>query len=49
MYFAQLMEAVGSRDGRGVTLDLDRLREEGILSRLENGEWALKLEKEIKN
>lgn len=42
MYFAQLMEAVGSRDGREVTLELDRLREEGILTRLENGEWALK-------
>lgn len=42
MYFAQLMEAVGSRDGREVTLELDRLREEGSLTRLENGEWALK-------
>lgn len=44
MYFAQLMEAVGSRDGREVTLELDRLREEGNLTRLENGEWALKEE-----
>ncbi|MFQ5575099.1 MAG: UbiD family decarboxylase domain-containing protein, partial [Terriglobia bacterium] len=42
MYFAHLMEAVGSRDGREVTLELDRLREEGSLTRLENGEWALK-------
>jgi UbiD family decarboxylase len=42
MYFAQLMEAVGSRDGREVTLELDRLREDGSLTRLENGEWALK-------
>jgi 3-polyprenyl-4-hydroxybenzoate decarboxylase len=42
MYFAQLMEAVGSRDGREVTLELDRLREEGILTQLDNGEWTLK-------
>jgi hypothetical protein len=49
MYFAQLMEAVGSRDGREVTLELDRLREEGILTRLDNGEWALKPKKEIKS
>jgi 2,5-furandicarboxylate decarboxylase 1 len=42
MYFAHLMEAVGSRDGREVALELDRLREEGILTRLDNGEWTLK-------
>jgi hypothetical protein len=36
------MEAVGSRDGREVALKLDELREAGILTRLENGEWALK-------
>lgn len=42
MYFAQLMEAVGSRDGREVALELERLREEGILARLDNGEWTLK-------
>jgi UbiD family decarboxylase len=42
MYFAHLMEAVGSRDGREVALELDQLREEGILARLEAGEWMLK-------
>jgi 2,5-furandicarboxylate decarboxylase 1 len=42
MYFADLMEAIGSTDGREVALDLDELREEGILTRLDNGEWALK-------
>lgn len=42
MYFAQLMAAVGSRDGREVALELDRLREEGVVDRLENGEWVLK-------
>jgi hypothetical protein len=41
MYFAHLMEAVGSRDGREVALELDRLREEGVLDRLDNGEWRL--------
>jgi len=48
MYFAHLMEAVGSRDGREVALDLDQLREEGILTRLENGEWTLKVKTEDK-
>lgn len=42
MHFAHLMEAVGSTDGREVALDLDELREEGILTRLDNGEWAIK-------
>ena len=42
MYFAHLMEAVGSRDGREVALELERLREEGVLDRLDNGEWRLK-------
>jgi UbiD family decarboxylase len=42
MYFAQLMQALGSRDGREVAVELDRLREDGTLKRLENGEWALK-------
>jgi len=41
MYFAHLMEAVGSSDGREVALELDRLREEGVLTRLDNGEWTL--------
>ena len=41
MYFAQIMDAVGSQDGREVALALDALREEGILSRLERGEWAV--------
>jgi len=46
MYFAHLMEAVGSQDGREIALELDRLREEGVLTRLANGEWALKAESE---
>jgi UbiD family decarboxylase len=42
LFFAQLMEAVGSRDGREVAMELNRLREEGILDRLANGEWTVK-------
>jgi len=49
MYFAHLMEAVGSQDGREVALELDRLREEGVLTRLGNGEWALKTEIDSKH
>ncbi len=41
MHFAHLMEVIGSSDGREVALDLDELRQEGILTRLDNGEWAL--------
>ncbi len=41
MYFAELMAAVGSKDGREVALALDALREGGRLSRLEHGEWQL--------
>jgi hypothetical protein len=33
--------AVGSRDGREVSLALDELRNEGVLARRDNGEWAL--------
>ena len=42
LFFSQLMAAVGSKDGREIALALDALREEGILSRLKNGEWTLK-------
>ncbi len=42
LFFGQLMAAVGSKDGREVALALDALREEGILTRLKNGEWTLK-------
>lgn len=40
--FLQLMEAIGSRDGRDVTLALGELRREGVLTRLPDGEYALK-------
>ena len=41
LYFMQIMEAVGSDDGREIAVALDGLREEGVLERLGNGEWAL--------
>ena len=41
LYFAELMEAVGSRDGREVSLALDALREEGVLERADEGQWRL--------
>jgi 2,5-furandicarboxylate decarboxylase 1 len=41
-YFMEVMEAMGSRDGREVALELERLREQGTVVRLAtNGEWAL--------
>jgi UbiD family decarboxylase len=42
LFFTQLMEAVGSRDGREVSMELNRLREEGVLDRLPNGEWTVR-------
>jgi hypothetical protein len=41
LFFSQLMEAVGSRDGREVAMELYRLREEGVLDRQPNGEWTI--------
>ena len=40
--FLQIMIAVGSRDGREVTLALNELRQQGRLARLPDGEYALK-------
>lgn len=44
LFFAQLMAAIGSKDGREVALALDALRAEGVLTRLKHGEWSLKSE-----
>jgi 3-polyprenyl-4-hydroxybenzoate decarboxylase len=41
-HFGALVAATGSRDGREIALELDILRERGVLTRLPNGEWALK-------
>jgi UbiD family decarboxylase len=40
--FAQLMAALGTRDGREVVIALGALRREGRLARLKEGEYALK-------
>jgi 3-polyprenyl-4-hydroxybenzoate decarboxylase len=42
MHFGELAAALGSADGREIALALDALREQDLLTRLENGEWALK-------
>src|SRR5262252_8359855 len=42
MFFAQLMAALGSKDGREVALELHALAEQGLVTRLRDGEWALK-------
>jgi 3-polyprenyl-4-hydroxybenzoate decarboxylase len=42
MFFLQILEAVGSKDGREVAIELGALREEGVLARLSNGEWTIK-------
>jgi UbiD family decarboxylase len=40
-YFIEIMEALGSRDGREVTLEIEALRAEGVLNRTPNGQWCL--------
>lgn len=40
-YFIELMEGLGTDDGRALVLELDRLRAEGVLGRGSNGEWVL--------
>jgi UbiD family decarboxylase len=41
-YFRELMQAMGSRDGRDTTVALDEIRSEGGLSRDEDGRYQLK-------
>ena len=41
LYFRELMEALGSDDGREIALELDELREEGVLARGPNWQWEL--------
>lgn len=45
MHFGELVAALGSPDGREIALALDMLREQDLVTRLENGEWALKDQK----
>ncbi len=41
MAFAQIMEAIGSDDGREVACELDELRQASLLTRLPQGEYSL--------
>jgi len=41
MFFTEIMDAIGSRDGRDIALQLDDIRHEGLLVRLQDGEYAL--------
>jgi len=40
-HFYQLMEAVGTTDGRELTLELHRMREKGAIDRTPDGLWCL--------
>ena len=40
-YFVQLMEDMGSGDGREIALELEHLRSEGVVARSYNGEWRI--------
>ena len=40
--FVGLMRALGSQDGREIVIELEKLRSEGLLGRLELGEYTLK-------
>jgi UbiD family decarboxylase len=41
LYFREIMDALGSDDGREIVLELDELREEGVLTRGPNWQWEL--------
>ena len=41
MMFGEIVTALGSDDGREIVLQLDELRKAGLLTRLEEGEYAL--------
>jgi UbiD family decarboxylase len=41
MYFTELMASLGSKDGREIILTLDEMREQGQVTRGQNGEWVL--------
>jgi hypothetical protein len=42
MHFSELMASLGSRDGREIVMELDRLRALGALERSKDGEWMLR-------
>ena len=42
MHFAGLMSALGSRDGREIVLEIEQLRESGLIERNTDGEYCLR-------
>ena len=42
LHFAALMRALGSKDGREIVLEVEALRDQGLLDRLEDGDYYLK-------
>lgn len=42
MHFAKLMRALGSKDGREIVVEIEALRDQGLLDRQEDGEYYLK-------
>ncbi len=42
MHFAKLMSMLGSRDGREIVLEIEKLRDEGALDRNSDGEYYIK-------
>ena len=42
MHFAKIMTAVGSRDGREIVLEIERLRDERLIERNEDGDYYIK-------
>jgi 3-polyprenyl-4-hydroxybenzoate decarboxylase len=41
LYFREIVDALGSDDGREIVLELDELRGEGVLTRGPNWQWQL--------
>jgi hypothetical protein len=41
MYFIELMQSIGTTDGRDIALELDDLQCQGVIGRGDNGEWRL--------
>jgi hypothetical protein len=41
MYFIELMQSIGTTDGREIALELDDLQRQGVIGRGDNGEWRL--------
>jgi len=42
MHFARIMSSVGSRDGREIVLEIERLRGENLVERNDDGEYYIK-------